>query len=143
MARIYCLCGQAGSPRYLGDSILKQLQKEITLNNFNPCNPGITLRDAFMHRASRSLVGSTPPEGIPITLESGQAVTVFGFPFQQAVQEHLLSGVFADVTKLSVDVSNPWGGYSTNGSTLLDAFDGTWYQTSYEWFLQSSIHGLC
>jgi hypothetical protein len=41
---------------------------------------------------------------------------------------------------LSVDVSNPWGDYSTNGSTLLDAFDGTWYQTSYEWFLQSTLN---
>jgi hypothetical protein len=46
-------------------------------NNFDPCLSRITQRDAFMHKASKS-VGSTgrPPENVPIALESRQKVTV-------------------------------------------------------------------
>jgi hypothetical protein len=137
MARIYRICDQAGSPRYLTDSLIQQLRKEIVLNGFDPCHPGITQRDAFMHRASKS-VGSTPPEAIPITLESGQTVTVYRFPFLQTLQEHLLSKVFSDLNNLSVDPQDPWGCYSTNGVTLKDAHDGTCYRTSFDQFFQST-----
>jgi hypothetical protein len=136
MARIYRICDQAGSPCYLADLIIQQLRKETVLNGFDPCHPGITRRDAFMHRASKS-IGSIPPEAIPITLESGQTVTVFCFPFLQTIQEHLLSPVFSDIKNLSVDSSDPWGGYTTNGDILMDAHDGTCYCTSFDHFCQS------
>jgi hypothetical protein len=38
MARIYRLCDDSGSPRYLADSILSQIRKEIVQNNFDPCH---------------------------------------------------------------------------------------------------------
>jgi hypothetical protein len=113
MARIYRLCDDAGSPRYLADAIIRQIRNEMVLNDFDPCHSGITLRDAFMHRASKS-IGSRPPEAIPITLESGQKVTVFRFPFLQSFQEHLLSAPFSDIRNLSVDAANPWGSYSSD-----------------------------
>jgi hypothetical protein len=90
MARIYQLLDDAGSPRYLGDAIIRQIRSESLFNNFDPCDPAISLRDAFMHRASRSF-GSMPPEAIPVTLETGQKVTVYRFPFLQFYQKHLLS----------------------------------------------------
>jgi hypothetical protein len=99
MARIYQICYQAGSPQYLTDSLIQQLRIEIVLNGSDPCHPGITQRDAFMHRAPKS-AGSTPPEEIPIRLESGQTVTVYLFPFLQTLQEHLLSTVFSDLKKI-------------------------------------------
>ena len=82
MARIYRLLDSAGSPRYLADAVMKQIRTEMVHNNFDPCDSAITMRDAFMHRASRS-TGCSPPEAIPITLESGQKVTVFRLPFLQ------------------------------------------------------------
>jgi hypothetical protein len=102
MARIYETCAKAGAPRYLPDLLMKQLREEHRESQFCPWDAGITQRDAWLHRMSRS-VGLKPPEGIPVTLESGQTVTVFRFPFQQSLQQHLLSAVFADVNNLSVN----------------------------------------
>jgi hypothetical protein len=137
MARIYRLCDDAGSPRYLADAIVTQIRKEVVLNNFDPCHPGITLCDAFMHRASKA-IGSQPPEAIPITLESGQKVTVYWFPFKQFFQEHLLSATFSDIRNLSVDASCPWGGYSSDVGVLNDIHDGSWYQSSYKAFCEET-----
>jgi hypothetical protein len=137
MAAIYRLIDDAGSPRYLADAIVRQIQKEMVQNDFDPCHPGITLRDAFMQRASKS-VGSRPPEAIPITLESGQMVTVYRFPFIQFYQEHLLSVPFSDLKNLSVDPVDPWGGYSSNGTALDDIHDGIWYQSSYQAFCEQT-----
>jgi hypothetical protein len=82
MARIYRMCDEAGCPRCLPDALMKQLRREMTENNFNPCSAAIARHDAFMHRALKS-TGTAPPEAIPITLESGQNVTVFRFPFNE------------------------------------------------------------
>jgi hypothetical protein len=131
MARIYRLCDDAGSPPYLADTILSQIRKEIVQNNFDPCHSRITWRDAFMHRASKS-IGSRPPEAGQITLKSGQKVTVYRFPFSQYFQEHLLSDVFSDIQNLSVDSSDPWGGFSSDGNLLEDIHDGRWFQSSYQ-----------
>jgi hypothetical protein len=137
MAGIYRICDEAGSPRYLADRIIRQIKKEIILNDFDPCHPGITLRDAFMDRASRS-IGSSPPEAIPITLESGQMVTVYRFPFLQFFQEHLLSVPFSDIRNLSVDATDPWGGYSHSADNLEDIHDGLWYQSLYQAFREQT-----
>jgi hypothetical protein len=138
MARIYQVCDQAGSPRYLADLIITQLRKETLQNGFDPCHSSITRRDAFMHRATKS-TGSIPPEAIRITLESGQTVTVLRFPFRQQLQEHLLSSVFSDLKNLSVNTSDPWGFYTKNGLILKDFLDGTWYPTTYELFRRSKV----
>ena len=130
MARIYRLLDSAGSPRYLADAVMRQIRTEMVQNNFDPCDSAITLRDAFMHRASRS-TGLRPPEAIPITLESGQKVTVFRFPFLQFYQEHLLSAPFSDINNLSVDALDPWGAYSPDASILKDMHDGRWHSTSH------------
>ena len=135
MARIYRLLDDAGSPRYLGDAIIKQIRSETLLNHFDPCDPSITLREAFMHRASKS-ISSSPPEAIPVTLETGQKVTVYRFPFLQSYQAHLLSSAFSDIRNLSVNVTNPWGGYISNATTLKDMHDGRWYQASYTNFCE-------
>ena len=90
-----------------------------------------------MHRASKS-IGSRPPEAIPITLESGQKVTVYRFPFKQFFQEHLLSDTFSDIRNLSVDASAPWGGYSSDVGVLSDIHDGSWYQSSYKAFCEEA-----
>ena len=137
MAWIYRICDKAGSPRYLADSIIQQLRKESVENGFDVRHPGVNRRDAFMHRASKS-IGSTPPQAIPITLESGQTVTVFRFPFIQTLQNHLLSSVFSNLENLSVNSSDPWGAYSTDGEILMDAHDGTCYQVSVKQFLEST-----
>lgn len=136
MARIYLMCDDAGCPRYLADSLITQLRKEIVHNSFNPLSGSITRRDSFMLRALKS-TGTAPPEAIPITLESGQKVTVFRFPFKQVVQEHLLSDVFADLDNLSVNASDPWGKYTKDGCILQDFHDGTWYPESYARYLSS------
>jgi hypothetical protein len=39
MARIYRLLDDAGSPRYLGDAIMRQIRSETLFNNFDPCDP--------------------------------------------------------------------------------------------------------
>jgi hypothetical protein len=137
MARIYRLFDNAGSPRYLADTIIRQIRSEMVLNNFDPCDSAITLRDAFMHRASKSC-GSRPPESIPITLESGQMVTVYRFPFLQFYQEHLLSAPFSNIENLSADASDPWSGYSSDATILKDMHDGRWHSTSYTAFCEQT-----
>ena len=137
MARIYRLLDSAGSPRYLGDAIIRQIRSETLLNHFDPCDPSITLREAFMHRASKS-IGSSPPEAIPVTLETGQKVTVYRFPFLQFYQAHLLSAAFSDIRNLSVDATDPWGGYVSDAATLKDMHDGRWYQASYTNFCEQT-----
>jgi hypothetical protein len=139
MARICRMCDEAGCPRYLPDALIKQLRREMTENNFNPCSAAITRRDAFMHRALKS-TGTAPPEAIPITLESGQKVTVFRFPFKEMVQEHLLSDVFANLDNLSVNASNPWGFCTKDRSVLQDFHDGTFYPESCALFLRSKTN---
>lgn len=136
MARIYRLCDSVGSPQFFGDALINQLRKEMLLNSFDPCHAAITRRGAFMNRSLTS-TGSSPPEAIRLSLESGQTVTVFRFPFQETLQAHLLSSVFSDLDNLSVNESDPWGYYSKDGAILKDFLDGTWYPESYQRFLRS------
>ena len=48
MMRLYSLCDNAGSPRYLMDQIMTRLNTEISSNQFDPAHHSITKRDAFM-----------------------------------------------------------------------------------------------
>ena len=137
MARIYQLCDRSGSPRYLADAIIQQLRIETTQNGFDPCHAAVTKRDSFMQRVSNN-IGSASPESIPITLESGQVVTVFRFPFLESLQAHLLSAVFSNLDNLSVDLCDPWGKYKTEGNTLADAHDGTFYGMSVDQFYEET-----
>jgi hypothetical protein len=108
----------------------------LVQNGFNPCRSRITRRDSFMARAHVAS-GSPPPEAIRISLESGQAVTVFRFPLKPQSQEHLLSSVFADLNNLPVDPSDPWASYEKNGVVPKDFFDGTWYPATNAKFQQA------
>ena len=90
MMRLYNLCDQAGSPRYLMDQVISQLNTEITKNQFDPCDPSITQRTAFMARMHRKFP-SPPPERIEVKLESfSDGVVVYRFDALQQLKHHLM-----------------------------------------------------
>jgi hypothetical protein len=69
MMRMYNLCDEAGSSRYLMDNLLAQLKVQMTRNQFDPTHFSITKRDAFMTRIYHKFP-SPPPEAILVQLES-------------------------------------------------------------------------
>ena len=79
MMRLYNICDQAGSPRYLMDKVMSQLNTEISFNQFDPCHPSLTKRNAFMARMHRKFP-SPPPQRIEVKLESlAEPVIVYRF----------------------------------------------------------------
>ena len=104
MMRLYSVCDQAGSPRYLMDQVLAQLKVEISRNQFDPSHASITKRKAFMARMHRKFP-SPPPEPIQVQLESFSGpVTVYQFNAIQQLQQHLLRrDLYGDVNKLNVN----------------------------------------
>ena len=60
MMRLYNICDEAGSLRYLMDQILRQLKVESKRSQFDPIHYSITKRDAFMARIHRKFP-SPPP----------------------------------------------------------------------------------
>jgi hypothetical protein len=104
MMRLYSLCDQAGSPRYLMDQVLAQLKVEISRNQFDPSPSSITKTDAFMARMHRKFP-SPPPEPIQVQLEYfSEPVTIYRFNAVQQLQEHLLRrDLYGDVNKLNVN----------------------------------------
>ena len=72
MGLIYRSCDDAGSPKYLADSILKIIRD----NNFDASTPSVTKRAAFFNRMSR-LIGCKPIEEVSVTLENGKQVKIF------------------------------------------------------------------
>ena len=113
MGLIYRACDDAGSPKYLADSILKI----IIDNDFDARNPSVTKRAAFFNRMSR-LIGCKPIDEVSVTLENGKQVKIFRPCFQQRLQRHLLSNVFGVDSNLSLpDPSNPWSSFPAGDVT--------------------------
>ena len=70
MMRMYNLCDEAGSPRYLMDKLLTQLKLEMTTNQFDPTHFSKTKRDAFMARMHHKFP-SPSPEAIEVQPSTG------------------------------------------------------------------------
>jgi hypothetical protein len=136
MSRLYQICDNARAPRYLCDKIMAQLRHEMTEHQFHPNHPGITQRNACMHRIQKA-TGSPSPEQIPITLESGSRVTVYRFPFMESYQRYLLSKPFSDIHNLDVDPTDPFGDPPLHPGRLEEMHDGRWFKDTYRDFLSS------
>jgi hypothetical protein len=48
MMRIYHICDTARTPHFLVDKIMSQIKTEMQRNDFDPCDPSITKKEAFM-----------------------------------------------------------------------------------------------
>lgn len=141
MARLYKICDNVRAPRNLCDKIMSQLREEMSEQQFNPLHPGITQRNACMHRLQNA-IGASPPEKILITLESGSRVTVYRFPFMESYQRYLLSKPFSFIENLDVDPTDPFGVPPHHPNRLKEMHDGRWFRESYQDFL-SSVDDPC
>ena len=136
MASLYRICDDARAPRYLCDKLMSQLRHEMLEHSFDPLHPGITTRNSFMHRVQKA-TGTSPPEQIMITLESGSRVTVYRFPFMETYQNYLLSEPFSIMDNLDVDPNDPFGDPDLNRNRLTEMHDGRWFRETYKQFLSS------
>jgi hypothetical protein len=130
MMRLYSLCDQAGSPRYLLDQVLAELKVEISRNQFDPSHTSITKREAFMARMHRKFP-SPPPEPIQVQLESfSEPVTVYWFSAIQQLQQHLLRcDVYGDVKKMNVNPQHQWDqSFLPPSSHMREVTDGSWHK---------------
>ena len=50
LMKLYNICDQANSPRYLKNKVLPQLKVEMIMNNFDPTGPSITEPNPVMIR---------------------------------------------------------------------------------------------
>ena len=138
MMRLYSLCDQAGSPRYLMDQVLTQLKREIVQNQFYPSHSSITKRDAFMARMHRKFP-SPPPVPIQVSLESfTEPVTVYRFNAVSQLQEHLLCrDLYGDVNKLNVHPEHRWDqSFMPPSSNMREITDGSWYKDVVSCYIQ-------
>ena len=103
MGHLYRLCDQAGASKTLCDDLLDAI-KDFSHRGFNLNSNTVTRRHAFLPKMQKKL-GLLPPEAIPITLESGETVTVYRFHYIDFLKEHLISDVFSKVT--NIDLPNP------------------------------------
>jgi hypothetical protein len=130
MMRMYNLCDEAGSPRYLMDQLLAQLKVEMTSNQFDPTDFSITKRDAFMARMHRKFP-SPPPEAIPVQLESfPEPVTIYRFDAIQQLQAHLLRhDLYGDLEKLNVHPEHRWDqSFMPPSGHMREVTDSAWYK---------------
>jgi hypothetical protein len=131
MMRLYSLCDNAGSPRYLMDQVLAQLRIEISRNQFDPSHSSLTKRDAFMGRIHRKFP-SPPPEPIQVQHR---------FNALQMLQEHLLqSDLYGDVNKLNVHPR--WDQtFLVPSSHMREVTDGSWYkQVISKYIKRETVH---
>ncbi len=138
MMRLYSLCDQAGSPRYLMDQVLAQLKVEISRNQFDPSHVSITKREAFMARMHRKFP-SPPPEPVQVQLESfSEPVTVYRFNAIQQLQQHLLRrDLYGDVNKLNVHPEHRWDqSFLPPSSHMREVTDGSWYKQVISRYIQ-------
>jgi hypothetical protein len=131
MARFYKLCDDTGAPKFLCDKILAMLQEEMMFNSFNPSTVGISKRRTYFARMQKQLA-IPPPESIPVKLESGEEVIVYRFDFQERLQRHLISDVYADLSNLSLpNQLDPWSSIpSDNAVDYSSATRSQWYQNT-------------
>ncbi len=130
MMKLYDTCDKAGAPRYLMDKVISQIKSEMSMNNFNPLNPTIKKRDAFMKQMHRKF--PTPnSEPIDVQLESfPEPVTMYRFDFIKQLQFHLLnSELYADIDKLNVHPDHRWDQTKPPpNSHMREIPDGTFYK---------------
>jgi hypothetical protein len=81
MARLYKICDDAGSPKYLMDRIFATLQEEIR-GSFNLKSPNITQRKSFFPRVQRKMMVE-PARNTNVTLHNGECVHVSQFHFRE------------------------------------------------------------
>jgi hypothetical protein len=130
MMRMYNICDEAGSPRYLMDKLLTQLKVEMTTNHFDPNHFSITKRDAFMARMHQKFP-SPPPEAIDVQLESFmEPVTIYRFDAIQQLQAHLLRhDLYGDMKKLNVHPDHRWDqSFLPPSCHMREVSDSTWYK---------------
>jgi hypothetical protein len=130
MMRMYNLCDEAGSPRYLMDQLLTQLKVEMKRNQFDPTHFSITKRDAFMARMHRKFP-SPPPEAIQVQLESfPEPVTIYRFDAIQQLQAHLLRhDLYGNLEKLNVHPDHRWDqSFLPPSCHMREVTDSAWYK---------------
>jgi hypothetical protein len=139
MMRIYQICDQANTPRYLADKILAQMKIEIQRNDFDPCDPAITKRDAFMARMHRKFP-SPPPEPVRVRLESfpGEDVTIFRFDVVRQLQDHLLRpDLYSTLNKLNVHQEHRWDqSFLPPFKHYREVTDGSWYRKVVDRYIE-------
>lgn len=109
MMRLYNICDQAGSPRYLLDSLLAQMKTEIRRNKFDPLHTSITQRDSFMARMHRKFP-TPPPEAILVQLECfADPITIYRFNAIDQLRHHCLrTDLYGDLARLNVNQTDPF-----------------------------------
>jgi hypothetical protein len=128
--KLYDVCDKAGCPRYLMDKVLAQLKVEMSVNNFDPLDPTITKRNAFMAKMHRKFP-SPPPVAIQVTLESfAEPVTIYRFDAVKQLQAHLLRhDLYGDLQKLNVNPENPWDQSLPSRPThMREVTDSQWFK---------------
>jgi hypothetical protein len=134
MMRLYHICDKANTPRYLADQIMAHIKDEMLRNDFDPCDPSITKRDAFMARMHKKFP-SPPAEAIKVKLESfPEEVTMYRFDVVKQLQDHLLrADLYRDLGKLNVNQENPWDqSCRPPFKHYNEVTDGTWYKAAIE-----------
>jgi hypothetical protein len=128
--RLYNICDQAGSPRYLMDSLMSQMKTEITRNQFDPLHSALTLREPFMARMHRKFP-SPPPQAIQVQLECfADPITIYRFHAIDQLQHHLLrNDLYGDLSRLNVNRNHPFDQSTPPPpSGMGEITDGEWYQ---------------
>ena len=132
MMRIYHICDEAKTPRFLADQIMAQVKTEMQRNDFDPCDPSITKRDAFMARMHLKFP-SPEAEGIPVKLESfDHEVTLYRFDLVKQLQDHLLKAdLYREINKLNVNKENRWDQTCPPPfKHYNEVTDGSWYKAA-------------
>jgi hypothetical protein len=88
---------------------MSQIKTEMQRNDFDPCDPSITKRDAFMARMHKTFP-SPPAQAIQVKLESfPEEVTMYRFDAVKQLQDHLLrADLHRDLEKLNVNQVDRW-----------------------------------
>jgi hypothetical protein len=132
MMRIYHICDEAKTPRWLADKIMAQVKTEMQRNDFDPCDPSITKRDAFMARMHLKFP-SPKAEAIQVELESfDHEVTLYRFDLVKQLQDHLLrADLYREIKKLNVNQENRWDQTCPPPfKHYNEVTDGTWYKAA-------------
>jgi hypothetical protein len=132
MAKLYHLCDNVGSPRYLLDEIMKVVRNEMSTTGFNPLSTTLPSRQSLLNKA-QDVTAIPAPTPVTVDLESGKSVVVWRNAFPQLLQDHLLSQSFGDTSLLDIPdpdqpfSSKPQGGLPRHSSL----FHSYWYHKTY------------
>jgi hypothetical protein len=108
MAELYLAADRAGGHRFLVDQLLSIMKKEKIRRGFDPLHVAVTKRDAFLNRvmASPTVRKATV---IPVQLDLGFSMDIYGFPVQQSIQDVLLGELYSKAGNICPTRSkDPW-----------------------------------